>query len=40
MLIACHDLEFSLTAIEKHTGYYERAKRRLQWHQKQLMFKF
>jgi site-specific DNA-methyltransferase (adenine-specific) len=34
--IACHDLGFELTAIEKDKDYYESAKQRLIEHQKQL----
>ena len=38
--IACHDLGFELTAIEKDSEYYENAKKRLEWHQKQLNINF
>ena len=34
--IACHDLHFDLTACELDKEYYEAAKKRLIWHQKQL----
>ena len=34
--IACHDLHFDLTACELDKEYYEVAKNRLIWHQKQL----
>ena len=34
--IACHDMNFDLTAFEIDTGYYEAALKRLQKHQKQL----
>ena len=34
--IACHDLHFDLTACELDKEYYESAKKRLIWHQKQL----
>lgn len=34
--IACHDLGFELTAIEKDEHYYNEAKKRLQNHQRQL----
>ena len=35
--IACHDLEFDLTACELDKDYYEAGKKRLINHQKQLM---
>jgi site-specific DNA-methyltransferase (adenine-specific) len=34
--IACHDLKFDLTAIELDADYYEQAKQRLIYHQRQL----
>jgi len=34
--IACHDLKFDLTAIELDKDYYEAAKNRLSFHQRQL----
>jgi site-specific DNA-methyltransferase (adenine-specific) len=34
--IACHDLKFDLTAIELDKDYYEQAKKRLEFHQRQL----
>ena len=34
--IACHDLKFDLTAIELDKDYYEQAKQRLIYHQRQL----
>ncbi len=34
--VACHDLHFDLTACELDKEYYESAKKRLIWHQKQL----
>ena len=34
--IACHDLKFDLTAIEMDADYYEQAKQRLIYHQRQL----
>ena len=34
--IACHDLNFELTASELDKEYYELGKNRLMWHQKQL----
>ena len=34
--IACHDMKFDLTAIELDADYYEQAKQRLIYHQRQL----
>ncbi len=34
--IACHDMKFDLTAIELDADYYEQAKKRLIYHQRQL----
>ena len=34
--IACHDMKFNLTAIEMDADYYEQAKQRLIYHQRQL----
>ena len=34
--IACHDMKFDLTAIELDKDYYEQAKKRLEFHQRQL----
>ena len=34
--IACHDMKFDLTAIEMDADYYEQAKQRLIYHQRQL----
>ena len=34
--IACHDMKFDLTAIELDKDYYEMAKQRLIYHQRQL----
>ena len=34
--IACHDMKFDLTAIELDKDYYEQAKQRLIYHQRQL----
>ena len=34
--IACHDMKFDLTAIELDVDYYEQAKQRLIYHQRQL----
>ena len=34
--VACHDMRFSLTAIELDGYYYEQAKKRLEFHQRQL----
>ena len=35
--VACHDLGFTLTAIEKDVNIYKDGKQRLEWHQKQLL---
>ena len=34
--IACHDLDFELTIIEKDKDYFDAAIKRLKWHQRQL----
>ena len=34
--IACHDMKFDLTAIELDKDYYEQARKRLEFHQRQL----
>ena len=34
--IACHDMKFDLTAIELDADYYDQAKQRLIYHQRQL----
>ena len=34
--IACHDMKFDLTAIELDADYYEQARKRLEFHQRQL----
>ena len=34
--IACHDLKFDLTAIELDADYFEQARKRLEFHQRQL----
>ena len=34
--IACHDLNFELTIIEKDKDYFDAAVKRLGWHQRQL----
>ena len=34
--IACHDLDFELTIIEKDKDYFDAAVKRLKWHQRQL----
>ena len=38
--IACHDLEFELTIIEKDKFYFEKAIKRLKWHQRQQTIQF
>ena len=34
--IACHDLDFELTIIEKDMEYFNKAIERLKWHQRQM----
>lgn len=38
--IACHDLGFSLTIIEKDEDYFNKAVNRLKWHQRQQIIQF
>ena len=38
--IACHDLGFSLTIIEKDEDYFNDAVKRLKWHQRQQILQF
>lgn len=38
--IACHDLGFDLTIIEKDTDYFNEAIERLKWHQRQQVLQF
>lgn len=38
--IACHDLGFELTIIEKDKEYFDAAIKRLKWHQRQQTFQF
>lgn len=38
--IACHDLDFELTIIEKDEDYFNAAIKRLKWHQRQQTLQF
>jgi len=38
--IACHDLGFELTIIEKDEDYFNEAVKRLKWHQRQQVLQF
>ena len=38
--IACHDLEFELTIIEKDKEYFDEAIKRLKWYQRQQTIQF
>lgn len=38
--IACHNLGFYLTIIEKNKDYYDAAIKRLKWHQRQQVLQF
>lgn len=38
--IACHDLGFELTIIEKDEDYFNKAIKRLKWHQRQQTIQF
>lgn len=38
--IACHDLGFDLTIIEKDKNYFDEAIKRLKWHQRQQTLQF